>query len=124
MPSTDFTISPVIEVLAFARTKPPREKYRYGDLDNCALAQFTRYAGYPLHGRERHRLERVYGTAACCGGTFGGFARQLERIVEPNLRKRLWARLTGKPIGQPLAPEPSIWISVDAYMSERVRANA
>ncbi len=39
---TDFTIT---DVLAWARAKPADERYRYGDVGNCALCRFLRETG-------------------------------------------------------------------------------
>jgi hypothetical protein len=60
--------------------------------------------------------------AACRARTFGGFSREIERVIEPSLRKRLWARFTKNPVGQPAVSDT--WTKPDAYMADIELASA
>jgi hypothetical protein len=130
MASTDFTIA---DVLAWARTKPADESYNFISPRNCAVAQFGRATGREyLIGRGD--LAPFVGEgdaliAIALSSTFGELVGGLERVVEPSTLKRVWAKLTGKTIGKPVArpateasPVSDTWTRLDAYMVESVPA--
>lgn len=102
MPTSDFTIS---DVLAWARTKPADELFRYSDIDNCACAQFVRSVGAPLHGELRSRLERKLGMLILdCeyidgGRRFGEFAERIEALL-------------------PAEPLTDTWTKANAYLTD------
>jgi hypothetical protein len=80
----DFTLA---DVLAWARTKPADEEYRYEDSHYCAVAQFGRATGRPrLIGVgtsfEIDKFCPGLGKAAVSGNlTFGAFTKRLESAL-------------------------------------------
>jgi hypothetical protein len=116
MATADFTIA---DVLAWARTKPADEHYRYNDNTNCALCQFLREtgrarapsagsvtwadweSGIPYRGRWiDHPIPQEIGRAVCRVRTFGDLVEQLEKLC-------------------PETPvTPSNWAAIDAYLTD------
>ena len=78
--SDGFTVA---EFLDWVRTKPADEAYDYSSLDNCAISQFARYAGFELHGEERNLFESGAGGMAAClkPNTFGALATRLQALL-------------------------------------------
>jgi hypothetical protein len=98
--AADFTIADVIE---WARTKPPSERYDFGNSGNCVIAQFGKATGRGcLLNLGPARLLYTVGhdlySAAIGNCTFGGFVKALEKRVEPNPFKRLLTRLSGEQV--------------------------
>jgi hypothetical protein len=101
----DFTIA---DVLAWARTKPARERYDYLDPNNCAVALFGRETGRAYLvgiGSLSIRYPALYdvaaGDMASCELTFGALAERCE------------AALATKPTND-------AWTKADAYLTDEL----
>jgi hypothetical protein len=115
MAGADFTIA---DVLAWARTKPADEAYRYNSNTDCALCQFLRETG---------RAERP-----SVGGTtwrpvaFSGVERRIpEQICQALLADTFGALVKRL---EALCPEtvvtPSEWTKLDAYLTDIEQVSA
>lgn len=91
----DFSVR---DVLQWARTKPADERYRYSDVNNCAVAQFCRHQSVPLYGPARQRLEDalapyVFDTPYYDGWReFGALVTRLEALC-PDTTPSEWTRV-------------------------------
>lgn len=84
-PSLDFTLR---DVLDFARSKDPDERYPFFSCTACALHQFLRHRGLKLGwGEATALIDGVVATGpfalaiATYPWTFGALARRLEAVV-------------------------------------------
>jgi hypothetical protein len=104
MASADFTVA---EFLAWARTKPADEEYRYWDIGNCAVAQFAKSRSLDLNGPERRRLELL----------IAPFIFDTPRHNEQGTRKfgDLVLRLE---ISCPEPPISETWTKPNAYLAD------
>ena len=77
------------DFLEWARAKDPEEAYYYGDIHDCAIAQFLKETGRvrlfkPCVGARNwgffHSIPKEADYAAWQGHTFGGVAKILERL--------------------------------------------
>lgn len=75
----------VADILAWARTKPAGEVYRFTDINNCAVSQFGRETGRDwLVGDYASAFapRGVFIAAGTAPFTFGGFADRLEALAK------------------------------------------
>lgn len=107
MTSADFTIA---DVLAWARTKPADEEYRYSSTSGCALCQFLTHAQIPFRG-----------VGGAYWRTADGACEPLPEILRIALRLPdytfggLVARLEALLPAEPLS---DTWTRADAYLND------